>query len=224
MRRSWPFLLYIAVSVLHLAMIAIGADSDITKALLMPVLLVAVAMTVLWTDRIQRWTKRRVLAIAFLSVGIIASWAGDVLLGPTFLLGMGCFALAHVAYILLFLGPAQRHRLPWWALVYALWYFVLVPVLIPYLGELILPIVIYGIVLAGTAATAMGVNHIVAWGGAAFLASDTILAFRLFTPLMEGVVPGSVQSIAIMALYTLGQGLIAYGIVRPLRGYTRRSA
>jgi len=224
MRRSWPFLLFIGVTIIHLVMIATGGPSEFTKALLMPVLLVAVLLTVFGTDRTDRWPRYRIAALVLLSIGIIASWAGDVLLGPNFLAGMGCFALAHIAYIVLFLVPASRRRIPWWALIYLVWYAILVPVLLPHLGELAIPVIIYGLVLAGTAATAMGVSRIVAWGGAAFLASDTILAFRIFGPSMDGIIPGMWQSIAIMTLYCLGQGLIAYGIVKATRRYRPRSA
>ena len=49
----------------------------------------------------------------------------------------------------------------------------------------------------------------IAWGGVFFLASDTILAFRLFMP---DAMPAWTSPL-VMITYCLGQGLIAAGVV-----------
>ncbi len=48
------------------------------------------------------------------------------------------------------------------------------------------------------------------WGGAFFLACDTILAFRLFTP---DEIARLDASPLVMLTYCLGQGLIAAGVM-----------
>ncbi|WP_309066833.1 lysoplasmalogenase family protein [Microbacterium sp.] len=75
------------------------------------------------------------------------------------------------------------------------------------------PLAAYGLVPAGTAATSARCGRLVAIGGAFFLASDSILAFRLFLP--DGM-PGW-TSPAVILTYTIGQGLIVAGALRSLR-------
>ncbi|WP_322409352.1 lysoplasmalogenase family protein [Microbacterium invictum] len=61
---------------------------------------------------------------------------------------------------------------------------------------------------------------LIAVGGAFFLTSDSILAFDLFWP----GAPTGVTGPLVMLTYTLGQGLIALGVVRAIssgRGGTR---
>ena len=55
-------------------------------------------------------------------------------------------------------------------------------VLWPHLGGLTVAVALYGLVLGGTAARATRCDPLIACGGAFFLTSDTILAFRLFCP------------------------------------------
>ena len=111
-----------------------------------------------------------------------------------------------------FLRHARIRRLPWWTLVYAAWWVGMLAFLGPHTGALFPAVAAYGLVLAGTAATSARCHPIVATGGAFFLASDTILAFRLFLP---DAMPDW-TSPAVMLTYTLGQGLIVFGILRTL--------
>jgi len=215
MRWGWPFLLYVGVAIVHLVQLGTGLPGkDVTKPLLMAALLIAVLLVALVTARGIVATRRGVLALVLLCAGIAFSLAGDVLLGSSFLAGLGSFAAAHLAYIALTIGPARTRRLPWWTLAYAVWVGLLCIVLWPHLGDLAIPVVVYGVVLAGTAATAAGVNAITAVGGLLFLASDSLLAFRLFWPDFGAVFPDPWQDLAIMTLYCLGEGLIAFGVMR----------
>lgn len=74
-------------------------------------------------------------------------------------------------------------------------------------------VAVYGLVLGGTAAFSARCQPLVAVGGAFFLASDTILALRLFLP--DSLPPWS--SPAVMITYTIGQGLIVAGALIALR-------
>jgi hypothetical protein len=123
---------------------------------------------------------------------------------------LGFFGVAHVAYIVLFLRRLRVHRLPLWTVAYVLWWLLMMMVLGPHTGSLLAAVGAYGVVLAGTAATSAGCRATIAWGGAFFLASDSILAFRLFLP---DAMPDW-TSPAVMVTYTIGQGLIVAGALR----------
>lgn len=173
-------------------------------------------MAVLWEGRGSTWgTPYRLLFVA-----IALSWLGDGAATffpfapelPTMLL---CFGLAHVCYIVLFVRSAAHAPYPRWAAVYALWWIVLLAVLLPALLDRpggfgwVLALGAYGLLLGGTAAAASRCGPVIAVGAAFFLASDSILAFRLFTP---DAMPAWTSPL-VMLTYCLGQGLIAAGIV-----------
>ena len=123
------------------------------------------------------------------------------------------FGLAHLCYIWLFWKHLSVRGFPAWALLYALWWVALLIVLWPRLGALSIAVAVYGLVLGGTAALATRCHPLVVWGGVFFLASDTILAFRIFAP--EAMAPWT--SPLVMLTYTLGQGLIAAGAIVTVR-------
>lgn len=206
-RPATAFLPYLVVAVLHLLVLATEAPAaTVTKLLLMPVLAVAVLSGGVGGSRSGA-------PFLLLLAAIALSWLGDgasVLFPfwPELPVMLACFGLAHVAYIRLFWRHlARRPRPPAWSLVYLAWWVAMIAVLAPRLGSLAPAVIGYGVVLGSTALLATRCGPVVAAGGAFFLASDTILAFRLFTP---ELVPGW-ASLAVMLAYTLGQGLIAYG-------------
>lgn len=197
----------------------------------MPTLLLAVLLTVLVSSRrpgmgAEPRPSRRgtIAAVLLLAFGIIASWAGDVLLGPSLLVGVGCFALAHVLYIVAFNGRAAARRLPLWTLGYVPVLVGIVVLLWEGLGDLRVVMLGYGLVLVATAMTSARVNRLAALGGGLFLASDALLAFRLFDPAFATVFPDPWQDLTIMSCYCIGQGLIALGLLRRLVGPAPRAA
>lgn len=215
MGRWWGFGVYALVVVVHLVVIATGlvALAAPTKAALMPALLLALLVGVpTLRSEVTLWA----------GLGVLLSWAGDVALASPgdigFLVGLGCFLLAHVSYLVLYLRPLRRRRVPWWGLVFAVWWGVLIAVLMPFSGSLTIPLVVYGAVLCGAAAVALGTNPVVAAGAAVFLVSDSLLALRMFVPGFSFVQ----QDVVIMLAYTLGQGLIVAGAVRAARQGFRR--
>ncbi len=209
-RRLLPFAPYVIVGLVHLGTLVAGegTGSSITKLLLMPALLAAV----LWALRLRRSDL-----LVFAVLGILFSWAGDGLIESPgdvgFLLGLGGFLLAHVAYLVLFLRPLRERRIPWFAAAYALWWVILVLYLAPHIGVLLVPVAVYGLALAASSAAALATNRHAALGALAFLLSDTLLAFKLFLPGWD-FYP---IDVVIMTLYIAGQGLIAYGVAS--RGY-----
>ena len=208
----WGFALYGALSVLHIVVIVAGwsAISTVTKLVLMP----ALALAVFWASRGWRWAAP--LTLLMLAIGL--SWLGDGAgtffpFAPEIPMMLLWFGLAHLCYIWLFWRHVAIRRLPLWAAVYAVWWVAVLLVLWPHLGGLAIAVAIYGLVLGGTAASATRCAPLIAIGGAFFLASDTILAFRLFYP----GIPDAVASPVIMLTYCLGQGLIAAGVVIAVR-------
>jgi uncharacterized membrane protein YhhN len=224
------------VSLIHVGSIALGLETIVypTKLLLMPVLAIA-ALWALWTPRRAPGADRSVpprawrtgapeepsetAAATLLFLAIAFSWLGD---GASFFFPMFddelpamllCFGVAHVVYIWLLARHLGVRRIPAWTVVYAAWWGILVAVLWPHLGSLLVPVMIYGVVLGGTALASTRGGTITALGGAFFLASDTILALRLFMPGVSAELTGP----WVMLTYTLGQGLLVWGIVRVLQ-------
>lgn len=215
--RWWVFGLYALVSAIHIVSGVVGPDVIVfpTKLMLMP----ALAIAALWALRGSFDASTATRAASVLFVALAFSWLGD---GAGFFFPflddelpamLLCFGLAHLAYILLFLRFLPRRPVPRWTLVYAAWWVLMVAVLWPSLGALAIAVALYGLVLGGTAVAATRGGAITTAGGAFFLASDTILALRLFLPDQTGLLAGP----WVMLTYTIGQGLLAYGIVRLLR-------
>lgn len=198
---------YVLVGLVHLVALAIDAEqlSTFTKPLPMPLLLAAFLFSL---PRIRS-------EIALLgSLGILFSWAGDVSLASPgelgFLVGLGFFLLAHVAYIVLFLRKLRMRRLRPAALVYLAWWVALVVVLAPHLGSLLVPVAVYGLVLGAMGAIGLSCNRWIAIGGALFVVSDTLLGLHKFLP---GFDFWQIDFL-IMLSYIGAQGLIAYGAIR----------
>lgn len=217
-RWAWGFAPFAALSLVHVVLLAVASPlAAPTKLTLMP----ALAIGVLWAGRGTRWGRGPTLLLLALAF----SWLGDGAAVffpalPELPMMLACFGLAHLAYTWLFVRVIAERPLPPWTLVYAVWWGVLLAVLFPRLGSLTIAVAVYGALLATTAATAARAGSLVAVGGAFFLASDTLLAFRLFTP---DAMP-DVTSPLVMLTYTLGQGLIAAGAMRSVRARDRRSA
>lgn len=215
---------FIVITLVHVATLIWGPVSwqYPTKLLLMP----ALAAGVIWALR-DRWTRARGYAtlrggnaaIFILLLAIVLSWLGDgaafffPLPGAELPFMLLCFGLAHIAYIVVLIRWAARRSFPRAGWLLVLWWVGMLIVLWPHLGALIAAVAIYGVVLGGTAAAALRGNAATTVGGLLFLASDTILALRLFLP----DVPLWASSPAVMITYTLGQGLLAWGICHRLR-------
>jgi len=209
MNRLWiGFVPFALVSVIHVVALAIGADAIAgpTKLLLMPLLAVAV----FWGGRGSRWGTTYTLLFTAIALSWIGDGAGTFMPGaPTVPMMLLFFGLAHLCYIWLFWRVIPVQRVPVWAILYGIWWVALLAILWPHLGGLLIAAAIYGLVLGGTAVAASRCHPLVAIGGAFFLASDTILAFRLFTP---EVMPDWTSPL-VMLTYCLGQGLIATGVI-----------
>ncbi len=207
----WGFAPFAVVSLVHVGALLLAPErAGLTKLLLMPLL----AIAVLWGRRGTRWSA----AWGLLLAAIVLSWLGDAAGSffpalPTVPMMLLFFGLAHLCYIWLFWRILAVRRVPPWTIVYGLWFVVLLAVLAPRLGGLLIAVALYGVVLGGTAVAASRCHPLIAWGGAFFLASDTVLAFRLFMP---EAMPDWTSPL-VMFTYCLGQGLIAAGVIAAVR-------
>ena len=206
-RTLVAFALYFAVSVMHLVVLGAGFDeaARASKLLLMPALAFAVLLT-------ARPLRGAVPVLLLVAIGF--SWGGDAPLtlpgDGWFVVGLGSFLLAHVAYIALFLRlRPRRRRLPAWTIAYAVWFAAFLALLRPHLGALLVPVALYGLVLGVMAALAGGLGGIIAVGGALFVVSDSVLALGRFLPGYEF----PPHDVVVMSTYLGAQALIALGVV-----------
>ena len=221
--RLWAYLPFVALTIVHVSALAVGDPTVAapTKLGLMPLLALGVV--------VGAWGMRWGAPLTLLVVAIGLSWLGDG--AATFFpfadelaMMLTCFGLAHVCYIVLFTRFLAQRKLPLWSAVYAVWWIVLVAVLAPAVLSRdagvawLIAIGAYGLLLGFTAASAARATPAVALGGALFLTSDSILAFRIFTP--DAVAAWTHP--AVMITYCAGQGLIAAGAVVLLRAREAR--
>lgn len=212
----WGFVPYILLSIAHVG--TRFANNDALASPLKLTLMPALALAILWAG--LRLQAR--VAVGLLLAGVALSWLGDgagtFFSGlPTLPMMLLCFGLAHLCYMTLFARHLAVRKLPPGALVYVAWWVALVIILWPMAGGLALAVTIYGVVLGGTAVLSTRCHPLVVWGGALFLSSDTILAFRIFA---LDLMPDWTNAM-VMLTYTAGQGLIAAGALVTLR---RRAA
>ena len=214
---------FLAVGALHIVLLALeGAGVEVgpwataTKGLLMPALLLAFLLA--------RAARRHAVvgdgavvgdraAVVLVGAALVLSWLGDISLSVTdgagFLIGLGFFLVAHLAWITTFVRVLGVRRPPRAAVVYLVWLLVFVVLLAPHTGVLLAPVALYGAVLALVAALGLGAGRRVAWGSALFLASDSLLGLHTFYP---GFSPWQIDAI-IMTGYLAGQGLMVLGVL-----------
>src|SRR4051794_17613929 len=184
-RIGWTlagFAPFLAVSTVHLAT-KFAAPSPLeaaTKALEMPSLAVGLGAVLLGTKR-----KPRTVVAALLFVGLALSWLGDIALNSNLSAGLGFFLAAHLAYIAMFELAYPRGRPSRWALLAIPWFLALVVLVGPSLGRMLAPVVLYSAILGIMAAMSTRGTPLTARGALLFVASDTVLAFRTFTPRLQ---------------------------------------
>jgi uncharacterized membrane protein YhhN len=155
---------------------------------------------------------------------LLFSWLGDVLLmfqerdGIYFLLGLSSFLIAHIFYIVFFhkvrLAEAIKSR-PVTLILVVIYYGFLISFLSPYLGDMRLPVRVYGVVISFMCMLAMHLLFIPAkkagrflfTGALLFVISDSILAIAKFYQPFAGA------DLLIMLSYGLAQLLLTQGAI-----------
>ncbi len=221
MRYSFWILLFIAA--LAAEILGVQLQNETMQLIAKPLLMPPLAMYFLGNTHadgtgLKPWV---LLALFF-------SWLGDILLlfqekqSIFFLLGLSAFLLAHVSYIIYFHKIRLREGIrsnPWYLLLVVIYYITLMLILSPFLGEMKLPVRIYGIVISFMFMLAMHVSSVrrqfsgywMLTGAFLFVASDSILAFNKF------YMPLPSAGFLIMITYGLAQLFIVEGAVRYAR-------
>lgn len=197
---------------LFTALTYLGLVSFITyplTTLLKPVPIICLLIGVLRMNILPRAKTLIIFALSFSALGDV------VLTLPISLaleLGIGCFLLAHSFYITLFL-KAFKYRLSHivYYLPILLLMIVCAQILIPALGSLLIPVIIYFCILMVMVFSAFQVNQqglIIGAGALSFMLSDLTLGFNLFA------YPQLNVRILIMLSYYVAQLLLIWGLVK----------
>lgn len=208
--RAWVAVLVVLVLVHLVAQLAgAGVLEQVSQWTLMPAL-AAVVLTA------TRWPRGHLVTWVLVALGF--SWLGDLVPslvgdGAAFLVMVGFFLLAQVAYVVAFAPAVRRsvvHRRPLLVLPYAAVLAALVAACAPGAGSLLVPVCVYGGMLTAMAILSTGLGRVAAVGGAVFLATDALIALEQFVPAWD--LAG--QGFWVMLTYTVGQGLLAAAVVR----------
>lgn len=221
MKKLFWFILFLAVLAANLAerQFNNGQLEYFLKPLLIPVLAgYFISQTNIFVTSLKKW----------IWMALFFSWAGDMLLmfEPKdkifFLLGLSSFLLAHIFYIVFFHHVRVREKIkgnPWMLVVVVIYYAVLINFLTPYLADMKIPVMIYGIVISFMFMLAMHMLFIknktagkwMMLGALLFVISDSLLAINKFYQSFEGA------GIFIMLTYGMAQLFIVEGASRYIR-------
>ena len=165
------------------------------------------------TKGYPRW---RIYVLAVL----VFSWAGDVFLisSDWFIAGLVSFLIAHVFYIIAYqkTGAANGQLKALDIVKFVLYGVELIWFIYPGLGDLLVPVLIYALVLLGMGvwahkrrgATSTASFKLVALGAILFVVSDGLIAVNKFA------YPIPAERILIMSIYMTAQYLIVQGLIQ----------
>jgi len=170
----------------------------VSKAVLVPLL----GIRLLAAPRRNRRTT------ALLSAELLLSWIGDITIDRSFRTGLAAFFAAHLCLIAVFWTGFRTRPSAWTALLLP-WLLVMIVVLRPRLTTLYPAVVAYATILAAMAASAGRGGRRIGAGGILFVISDSLLAFRQFTPWFRSSPWGAV----VMASYLAAQALLVDGVL-----------
>ncbi|HEX2845369.1 MAG TPA: lysoplasmalogenase [Chitinophagaceae bacterium] len=213
-KNPWtiPFAIVLAAHLLAL-LLRVEMMDRITK----PLIVITVAGYFFYaTKDVQSRLK------VWIGSALLFSWGGDILLmfqdkkSLFFLLGLSSFLLAHIFYIIFLhkvrLAEKIKPRL-WTLLVVAIYYSVLITFLSPWLGDMRLPVRVYGMVISFMLLLALHLLFLanrkaglyIAIGAILFVLSDSLLAINKFYQ------PFEAAGFLIMLTYGLAQLFLIIG-------------
>ena len=224
MNKNFWIILFLIVLAIDLFAAYSGNETlrYFSKPLLMPLLIVYFIFNTNTGTSLKKWI---VLALVF-------SWLGDVLLmfearnNIFFIFGLVAFLIAHIFYILFYENILKLENLKknYWLFIPVLIYYVaLIYLLSPHLGEMKLPVRVYGVVISYMLIQAFQVARIknraasamMITGAILFIASDSILAMNKFYQ------PFELAGISIMITYGMAQLLITLGATRYINSISK---
>lgn len=201
MDRSSKSLLFFVVLAANILSVQFDWNIGIylTKPLLIPLLG--------WMLLGSEWKK-----MCWVWIGLFFCWVGDVLLMlpmDLFLFGLASFLIAHLFYIRHFWGAWKRKAQPFRTIYLAgvvLYLIGLTAILTPVLGEMRIPVIVYGLVISAMLLFALHAGATdYAVGAVLFVLSDSVLALNKFHT--SFLLAGSL----IMLTYGLAQYFIVTG-------------
>jgi uncharacterized membrane protein YhhN len=218
MKNQYASKIYIFFSLFYLLIILLGREDFAwyLKPFLLPFLL-------FWVSTFDAFPTKKILlsALAF-------SWIGDIILMFSdqgklyFIFGLVAFLISHSIYILLFKKQLKTGKIKSKLLFLAgigfilLYLSALLSLLLPHLGDLKLPVIVYATVIStmllfafkGSLLWRKPENSSILIGAIIFVSSDSILAInKFYNPLPNA-------SFWIMLTYLTAQFLIVSGILR----------
>ncbi|MDQ1165213.1 lysoplasmalogenase [Flavobacterium sp. SORGH_AS_0622] len=218
MRNSYFYKIYLAFSILYLIILVSGYERF--DLFLKPILIPIIGFGVYFFRKFP--TKNTLLS------ALVFSWIGDVILLFTdlgeiyFILGLVSFLTAHIIYCILFnqlnkiRKKQNRSVFIFGSILIALYLIGMVSFLMPFLGDLKIPVTIYASIISimllfafnGFLVWEKPGNLLVFLGAFFFIISDSILAINKF------YAPIPKSSFFIMLTYLLAQYLIVIGILK----------
>lgn len=158
-------------------------------------------------------------------IALLFSFVGDVLLmfdekdSIFFLLGLSSFLMAHIFYILFFHHVRVKEKVKnnhWLLVAVVVYYAALISLLSAHLGDMKIPVLVYGMVISFMFMLAMHMLFVknksagqwMMFGALLFVISDSVLAINKFYQSFEGA------GILIMLTYGLAQLFIVLGAVK----------
>lgn len=218
MKNAVFFKIYIAFSFIYLLLLYLGYESldCYLKPALIPLLIVGVYFS-------KKFPTKKILLMA-----LVFSWIGDVILLFTdiaeiyFILGLVSFLISHIIYCVLFnrqiKDKIERNIIIFifGSLIIACYLIGMLSVLLPALGDLKIPVIVYASVISvmllfaynGLLIWKKPANQYVFFGALFFVVSDSILAINKFH------FPIQKSSFIIMLTYLVAQYLIVKGILK----------
>lgn len=209
--------LFIGLSVIYLACSLLTLP-EITFYLKPLLLIPLISITLL----LWNFSNKKILFSA-----LLFSWIGDILLlfvfkdGLFFIFGLVAFLTAHVFYVILFVKELNISRGKFTLrkpglLIVLVYMAIFLSLLIPHLGNLLIPVVIYSLVISAMLYTAFLLaphlskpsSALLLSGAISFVISDSILAIDKFYQ------PLPYAGFLIMATYLYAQGALVWAFVK----------
>lgn len=163
----------------------------------------------------------------WVTAALVLSWLGDVLLlfeansSVFFMLGLGSFLLAHMAYSIFFNRLRREGDLsikPLFVAIVGVYYLALVVSLYPYLDGMRLPVLVYGLVISVMLVLALSLGPLkeriglfIVFGATLFVLSDSVLAINKFMRPFTGA------GVLVMLTYGMAQFFIVSGSILALQ-------
>jgi uncharacterized membrane protein YhhN len=155
---------------------------------------------------------------------LLFSLAGDILLmfmeknSVFFLLGLSAFLIAHIFYIIFFnkVWISEKVKNNYLLVAVVLVYYVaLISILLPYLGDMKIPVLVYGFVISWMLMMALNMLFIrnkqagqwMVTGAFLFVLSDSLLALNMFYQ------PFASAGVLVMLTYGFAQFFIVQGVI-----------